>query len=235
MVEAATKLTPETDDKEPEEKATRSATPTASWPFASPRREIDRLFGDFAAGPWRLPARRGLFAARSTRPRAVLAWRDRLGQDAAVDIAETTKGYEITAELPGMDERNIEVKYADGTLTIKGEKKEEKEAALWFISALVQRAGWRRRRQGRSNLQEWRVERDLAEDGRSTEEREADRDQEGLIVLKFWHNSSISRTKSSTTVCSHQRRKVARTRRKAMTDQTQANSNDARMGAHIPA
>ena len=37
------------------------------------------------------------------------------------------KEYEITAELPGMDESNIDVKFADGVLTIKGEKKEEKE------------------------------------------------------------------------------------------------------------
>ena len=45
----------------------------------------------------------------------------------AVDIAETDKAYEITAELPGMDEKNIEVKFADGVLTIRGEKKDEKE------------------------------------------------------------------------------------------------------------
>jgi alcohol dehydrogenase len=45
----------------------------------------------------------------------------------AVDFAETEKGYEVTAELPGMDEKNIEVKFADGVLTIKGEKQEEKE------------------------------------------------------------------------------------------------------------
>ena len=44
-----------------------------------------------------------------------------------MDIAETDKAYEITAELPGMDEKNIEVKFADGVLTIKGEKKDEKE------------------------------------------------------------------------------------------------------------
>jgi HSP20 family protein len=37
------------------------------------------------------------------------------------------KGYEIAAELPGMDEKNIEVKLVNGTLTIKGEKQEEKE------------------------------------------------------------------------------------------------------------
>ena len=45
----------------------------------------------------------------------------------AVDLVESEKAYEITAELPGMDEKNIEVKVADGTLTIKGEKQEEKE------------------------------------------------------------------------------------------------------------
>ena len=45
----------------------------------------------------------------------------------AVDVAETEKAYEITAELPGMDEKNVEVKFADGVLTVKGEKQEEKE------------------------------------------------------------------------------------------------------------
>ncbi len=45
----------------------------------------------------------------------------------AVDVAETDKAYEITAELPGLDEKNIEVKLANRVLSIKGEKQEEKE------------------------------------------------------------------------------------------------------------
>jgi HSP20 family protein len=45
----------------------------------------------------------------------------------AVDVTETEKGYKVVAELPGMDEKNIEVKIANGMLTIKGEKQEEKE------------------------------------------------------------------------------------------------------------
>jgi HSP20 family molecular chaperone IbpA len=45
----------------------------------------------------------------------------------AVDIADTDKAYEITAELPGIDEKNVEVKFASGVLTIKGEKNEEKD------------------------------------------------------------------------------------------------------------
>jgi len=49
------------------------------------------------------------------------------GKVPAVDIVEKEKEYEITAELPGMDEKNIDVKFADGILLIKGEKSEEKE------------------------------------------------------------------------------------------------------------
>jgi HSP20 family protein len=45
----------------------------------------------------------------------------------AEDVAETDKAYEITAELPGLDEKNIEAKLANGMLSIKGEKQEEKE------------------------------------------------------------------------------------------------------------
>jgi HSP20 family protein len=40
----------------------------------------------------------------------------------AVDVAETDKAYEITAELPGLDEKNIDAKLANGVLSIKREK-----------------------------------------------------------------------------------------------------------------
>ena len=45
----------------------------------------------------------------------------------AVDVAETDKAYEITAELPGMEEKNVAVKLANGVLSITGEKQEDKE------------------------------------------------------------------------------------------------------------
>ncbi len=44
-----------------------------------------------------------------------------------VDIGETDRDVEITAELPGMDENDIEVLLHDDVLTIKGEKKSTKE------------------------------------------------------------------------------------------------------------
>jgi len=45
----------------------------------------------------------------------------------AMDLVEKDKEYEITAELPGIDEKNVEIKLSNHTLTIKGEKREEKE------------------------------------------------------------------------------------------------------------
>lgn len=49
------------------------------------------------------------------------------GGTPAVDIVEKDNAYEVTTELPGMDEKNIEVKLFNDRLTIKGGKQEEKE------------------------------------------------------------------------------------------------------------
>ena len=94
---------------------------TQAWaPFLSLRQEMDRLFDDFGRGFWRLPTRRSIF---DVEPFWGGAWET----TPAVDITESEKAYELTAELPGMDEKNIEVKVANGNLIIKGEKQEEKE------------------------------------------------------------------------------------------------------------
>ena len=44
-----------------------------------------------------------------------------------LDIAEMKDKYEIKAELPGMDEKDINLSLDDGVLTISGEKKAENE------------------------------------------------------------------------------------------------------------
>ena len=41
----------------------------------------------------------------------------------AVDITEDEAGYKVTAELPGMSEKEIEVVVSGGMLTLKGEKR----------------------------------------------------------------------------------------------------------------
>ena len=44
-----------------------------------------------------------------------------------MDVTETEKEIEITAELPGLEEKDVQINVADGVLTIRGEKKAEKE------------------------------------------------------------------------------------------------------------
>jgi len=44
-----------------------------------------------------------------------------------VDVEETDKEYRVTAELPGLEERDVEVLLQDGLLTVRGEKKLESE------------------------------------------------------------------------------------------------------------
>ena len=86
------------------------------------RKEIDRLFEDFNLRSWRLPFARG---PGEIEP----LWRGPTSWSSApfVDVVDKEHSYEVTAELPGMDPSNITVKFSTGTLTIKGEKKEEKE------------------------------------------------------------------------------------------------------------
>jgi HSP20 family protein len=45
----------------------------------------------------------------------------------SLDVAETKNDLVVKAEVPGMDAKNIDISISDGVLTIKGEKKEERE------------------------------------------------------------------------------------------------------------
>jgi HSP20 family protein len=83
-------------------------------PFASLQREMNRLFDSFFGGvnlsPW-APLERGVAEAFTPR----------------VNVSETDKEIKISAELPGLDENDLDVSLTRDALTIKGEKKEEKE------------------------------------------------------------------------------------------------------------
>ncbi len=45
----------------------------------------------------------------------------------AVDMKETETGYQLTAEVPGIDAKDVEVSVVDGMIRIAGEKKEERQ------------------------------------------------------------------------------------------------------------
>lgn len=92
-------------------KAEGKDQPQVWRPFETLRREVDRLFDDFGTEFWRSPFGR----------------EHKIGAAPAVDIVEKDNAYEVTADLPGFDEKNIEVKLQNGALSIKGERKSEKE------------------------------------------------------------------------------------------------------------
>jgi HSP20 family protein len=77
-------------------------------PFISLQREIDRLFDDFTSG----------FRTFGNGKTEMLP---------SMDVSETDKEIEITAELPGLEEKDVQINVADNLLTIRGEKKAEKE------------------------------------------------------------------------------------------------------------
>lgn len=78
----------------------------AENPLVSLQREIDRLFDGFA---------RNL----TGRMAGALA--------PSMDMSETEKEIEITAELPGLEEKDVQLNVADNVLTIRGEKKNQRE------------------------------------------------------------------------------------------------------------
>lgn len=81
-------------------------------PVLALHREINRVFDDF----W----------SRFDRPFGAGNGFLSLGGP-RTDIAESDSDVEITVELPGMDEKDIDLSLTDDVLTIKGEKKAEKE------------------------------------------------------------------------------------------------------------
>jgi HSP20 family protein len=75
--------------------------------FGSLQREVDRIFDEFSRGF------------------GTLAVADNGSLVPSMDISETDKEFVITAELPGLERKDVEVSLEDNVLTIRGEKKIE--------------------------------------------------------------------------------------------------------------
>jgi HSP20 family protein len=89
----------------------RSLTRRGGDPFSYLRNQINRVFDDFWGESRSEP--RGEIGAAGFWPQ--------------VDVTETDKEIKVCAEIPGVDPKDIDVSVQDGTLTIKGEKKYERE------------------------------------------------------------------------------------------------------------
>lgn len=77
-------------------------------PIAYMRREIDRLFDQANTNGWTGIADRNIAGLR-------------------MDVAETDKDIVVSAELPGVDIKDVDVSLDGGALTIKGEKRSERD------------------------------------------------------------------------------------------------------------
>jgi HSP20 family protein len=86
-------------------------------PFLSFRREIDRMLDDFHR------SFEDFLNGGLSRPIGA-GWAP---MTPAIDVDETDKEVIVTAELPGVSEKDLEVSLAGDVLTIKGEKKAERE------------------------------------------------------------------------------------------------------------
>lgn len=83
-------------------------------PLLSLHREMNRLFDDVFRGfDARLPALGRLSSSGAGWP--------------SVEIADSDNAIHITAEMPGLDDKDIELSLEDGVLTLKGEKRSETE------------------------------------------------------------------------------------------------------------
>jgi HSP20 family protein len=80
-------------------------------PFVALQREMNRLFDDVLRGVPRAAA-----AAERPAPAFPLD----------IDVKETPSEYVLTADLPGIDQQDLDVTLVGDTLTIKGERKAEK-------------------------------------------------------------------------------------------------------------
>jgi HSP20 family protein len=83
-------------------------------PFLSLHREMNRLFDDVFRGFDLAPIG---FGREFDRP---MGWPN-------IEVSDTDKEMKLTAELPGLDEKDVELELANGVLAIKGEKKTETE------------------------------------------------------------------------------------------------------------
>lgn len=82
-------------------------------PFLTLHREMNRLFDDAFRGFDLAPVSGSLFEQSARWP--------------SIEVNETDKDVKVTAELPGLEEKDVQVELANGALSIKGEKKTETE------------------------------------------------------------------------------------------------------------
>ena len=112
-------LTPWNWFKKEEEQAqavqVQNGTKNIDHPLVQLHRDIDKLFDNFFQG----------FPRLSVQKENGSSWNGLIHPQ--VDVGEGEKQYTITVEVPGVNEKDIDLTVTDGTLKICGEKRYEQE------------------------------------------------------------------------------------------------------------
>ncbi len=103
-----------TDHGSPRDISVRTDDRQDTVPLSRLHRSIDRIFEDFFDDFGLMPAGSGLAAF------------DRAMLRPTVDIVEGKQAYSIDVELPGVEQKDIDVQLRDGALIIAGEKRQDK-------------------------------------------------------------------------------------------------------------
>ena len=110
-----------------EVKKTAPTETTAPDVWGSFRSELDRLFDRFG-----FPSLRRMFEIEPTwRPTTSFTF-----SAPAIDLSEDDNAYKISAELPGLDAKDVELSVSGNTLVLKGEKRQEKPSRRRWLGPL---------------------------------------------------------------------------------------------------
>jgi len=82
-------------------------------PIGSLQREMNRLFEDFFG--------------EMTFPSLDAEWGELASLTPSIDVSQTDDAIQVTAELPGIEEKDVDVSLSEGVLTIRGEKRREED------------------------------------------------------------------------------------------------------------
>lgn len=93
-------------------------------PFFDLRAQMDRVFDSFMSAFQPFSTMRPMGMGEFMRPMMM-----GMGTEMSprVDITESEDSLVVTADLPGLDERDIDVTVANGILSLKGEKRSERD------------------------------------------------------------------------------------------------------------
>ena len=94
--------------------------PTSESPFLSIQQEMNRLFDDFFSDSLPVPFQSDEMKQVAVSPK--------------INVEETESEIHVTAELPGMDEKDVDVSLHDGNLVINGDHRANEIHIQWSQS-----------------------------------------------------------------------------------------------------